>query len=163
MYCVYLTVYMGNKMPMFYVGYTRVDKLFVGYHGSVTSKQYREIWENELAEHPSLFKTKLLYIFNTKIEAARKEFYIQSKLKVDKNPLYINKGMIDPTRKNQKKIKKSIIEPHNIIIDEPSVDNQTNEIIAVITTKQDYQRPNAEQFNDFYYRSILQMPSLITT
>ena len=91
-YCTYLTIYRGNKLPPFYVGYTSLHKLQKGYTGTVSSKIYQHIWKNELKNHPELFTTKILSYHNTKDEALRKEFIILTSLKVHKNSLYINQN-----------------------------------------------------------------------
>ena len=31
MYCVYLTIYRGNKLPPFYIGYSSINKIKAGY------------------------------------------------------------------------------------------------------------------------------------
>jgi hypothetical protein len=40
-FCTYLTIYSGNKLPMFYIGSSTVKKVVSGYHGSVSSKIYK--------------------------------------------------------------------------------------------------------------------------
>ena len=90
---VYLTVYKGNKMPMFYIGVS-YDIESRGYRGSPKSKEYKEIWKKELKYNASAFKTIIIKSFGEdKIEAYKYENYIQDKLKVDINPLYINKSI----------------------------------------------------------------------
>ena len=91
MFCVYVTFYGGNKLPPFYIGYVRVNRLFSGYHGSVSSKQYGVIWKEELRAHPELFKTKILKIYNHKEETQEREYFLQKSLSVSTNPLYSNK------------------------------------------------------------------------
>ena len=90
LYCVYLTTYAGNKMPMFYIGYSSVDNIQNGYHGSVSSNAYRDIWKQELRENPHLFKTQIVCVFDTRLEAEQKESELQRKLKVVKSSMYIN-------------------------------------------------------------------------
>lgn len=91
--CVYITIYSGNKMPIFYIGSSTVEAILrKGYHGSVKSITYRRIWQDELIQNPHLFKTIILSRHNTKKEALEREEYIQRKLDVIKNPLYINKS-----------------------------------------------------------------------
>lgn len=46
-YCVYVTTYLGKKLPPFYIGSTSVDNLKNGYKGSVMSKKYKNIWKGE--------------------------------------------------------------------------------------------------------------------
>ena len=57
LYCIYLTIYLGDKLPPFYIGSTSTDKIKKGYHGSVTSVKYKHIWDNELKTNNHLFKT----------------------------------------------------------------------------------------------------------
>ena len=92
-YCTYLTTYRGNKLPPFYIGSTSIDKINRGYHGSVRSKQYREIWEEELKMNNHLFKTIIISTHNTRIEALDKEAFLQKSLNSSNNLMYINKSI----------------------------------------------------------------------
>ena len=92
-YCTYLTIYSGNKLPMFYIGSTSIDKINRGYHGSVRSKQYREIWEEELKTNNHLFRTKIITTHQYRIEALDKEAFLQRSLNSTNNILYINKSI----------------------------------------------------------------------
>lgn len=89
-YCTYLTVYSGNKMPIFYIGYSSVEKVLNGYRGSVSSKKYKHIWLEELQNNAHLFKTKILTRHTSRKEAAEKEATLHKSLCVHKNELYIN-------------------------------------------------------------------------
>lgn len=89
-YCVYLTTYHGNKLPMFYIGSTTVAKIKTGYRGSVRSKKYREVWEHEIKTNPHLFRTKIVCTFADRTEATKKECDLQIALKVVKTPMYVN-------------------------------------------------------------------------
>ena len=102
-YCVYLTLYRGNKLPPFYIGSTSLDKIARGYRGSVSSKEYKHIWKQEVKENPHLFKTYSLSKHENRKEALEREEQFQRSLKVVGNPLYINKsyattGCFGPTR-----------------------------------------------------------------
>jgi hypothetical protein len=90
MYCVYITFYKGNKLPPFYIGYVKTEKIQNGYRGSVSSKKYKDIWNLELENNFCLFSTKILKKFKTKEQAQLFEAHIQRLLKVHKNSLYIN-------------------------------------------------------------------------
>lgn len=90
MYCVYLTIYLGNKLPMFYIGSTTTSSISEGYRGSVQSLKYKKIWKNELLNSPNLFKIKIISYHKTRKEAYLKEEFFQRKLNVIKSPLYIN-------------------------------------------------------------------------
>ena len=92
MFCTYLTIYKGNKLPMFYVGSTSVSKINNGYRGSVASKAYKQIWISELKNNPQLFETRIISLHNKREEAIEKENYFHKKLNVVLNELYINKA-----------------------------------------------------------------------
>lgn len=92
MYCTYLITYFGNKLPMFYIGSTSIKNVNSGYMGSVSSKQYKSIWENELLINPSLFKIRIISKHPTRKEAYEKEDSLQRHLKVISNRLYANKS-----------------------------------------------------------------------
>jgi len=89
-YVTYITIYSGNKLPPFYIGYTSKDKFLKGYRGSVSSKKYKSIWNEELKINPHLFKTKIIKEFDNKKDALLHEEKIHIALNVDTNPLYIN-------------------------------------------------------------------------
>jgi hypothetical protein len=92
-YCVYLTTYRGNKLPPFYIGSSSIDRITKGYHGSVLSKKYSDIWKTELRINPHLFKTQIISKHTNRKEALAKENYIQKTLNVIKSPLYINQAI----------------------------------------------------------------------
>lgn len=90
-YCTYLTVYKGNKLPPFYIGYTKTEKISKGYHGSVCSKKYKKIWYDEIKNNPHLFTTHIITTHNTAKEANEKEIYFQNSLRVlQKSSMYVN-------------------------------------------------------------------------
>jgi hypothetical protein len=90
MFCVYVTFYRGKLLPPFYIGSSSIENINNGYRGSVRSKRYGAIWNQELKDNPHLFKTEILSKHDTRKAAFDKEYTIQIKLKVVKNPLYIN-------------------------------------------------------------------------
>jgi len=91
-YCTYLTTYFGNKMPMFYIGSSSVDKVNNGYHGSVSSKKFKSIWQEELKNNPQLFKTKIISLHQNDIESREKELQLQKLLNVVKSTFYVNES-----------------------------------------------------------------------
>ena len=93
MYCTYLTTYSGNKLPPFYIGYSTVEKVNSGYMGSVTSRNYKDIWLKEKNERSYLFKTFIISVHSDIKEAQEKEKYLQRHFKVRMNPMYINKSI----------------------------------------------------------------------
>jgi len=90
MYCVYLTVYTGKLLPMFYIGSSSIEKVKSGYHGSISSKKYKKIYLKEKKENPSFFKTHIISQHNTRCQATDKEYKLQKQLSVAISPLYIN-------------------------------------------------------------------------
>lgn len=89
-FCVYLTVYSGNRLPPFYIGSTSSARLARGYVGSVVSRRYRAIWKEEHLSRPHLFRTVILARFQTRDAAYNIERSLQKQLSVIKNPLYVN-------------------------------------------------------------------------
>ena len=92
MYCVYLTIYSGNKLPPFYIGSTSIKKINSGYRGSVTSKKYAYTFMKELKHNPHLFKTKIISLCETRKDSLIRENQIQHMLNVVQSPLYINQA-----------------------------------------------------------------------
>lgn len=92
MYCTYITIYKGNKLPMFYIGSTQISKIQEGYRGSVNSTQYKKIWKKELKYNPHLFKSIILTIHKNRKDAFDREIDLQNKLSVLKKPtIYLNR------------------------------------------------------------------------
>jgi hypothetical protein len=91
-YCTYLTIYRGSKLPMFYIGSTSIQRIENGYHGSVSSRKYKKLWDRELKQNPHLFETKIITTHFSDIEARKKELQFQRQLKVVKSSLYINES-----------------------------------------------------------------------
>lgn len=69
-YCTYLTVYRGSKLPPFYIGSKDTKSVLDGYRGSVVSKEYGQIFKEEIANNPSLFQTTIISFHST-----RKNFF----------------------------------------------------------------------------------------
>jgi hypothetical protein len=99
MFCTYLTIYSGNKLPPFYVGSTSVAKINSGYRGSVSSIEYKSIWKSELKDNPKLFRTIILSKHDTRREALDKENKLHKLIGVSNNALYINKANAIPDGK----------------------------------------------------------------
>ena len=81
---------------MFYVGSTSITKIKNGYKGSVSSKEYKQIWKKELKENPHLFKTKIITLHSDRKLATEKENYFHIQMNVVKSSLYINKSNAIP-------------------------------------------------------------------
>jgi hypothetical protein len=89
-YCVYLTVYLGTKLPKRYIGKTYVQNIINGYNGSVGSKIYGDIFKNERIENPHLFKTRILSTWSTADEALDEEERLHKKYDVVNSQIYMN-------------------------------------------------------------------------
>lgn len=92
MYCTYLITYFGNKLPPFYIGSTSLAKIQKGYFGSVCSKNYKDIWYDELHNNKHLFKIRIVSTHTDRLSAYKKEELLQRHLKVMNNSLYINRS-----------------------------------------------------------------------
>jgi hypothetical protein len=93
-FCTYLTVYSGNKLPPFYIGYTKTENIHKGYRGSVCSKSFKKIWYDEIRDNPHLFKTHIISLHKTRKEANDREMQFQNHLSILKKPsMYINRSI----------------------------------------------------------------------
>lgn len=95
-YVTYLTFYSGNLLPPFYIGSSSENKILSNYHGSVESKKYKKIWNNELKNNPKLFKTIIITRHTTREAATKKELSFQIKLGVVKSSMYVNLALARP-------------------------------------------------------------------
>jgi hypothetical protein len=91
-YCVYLTIYRGNKLPPFYIGSSTVEKVQKGYHGSVGSKKWKEIYQSELKQNNHLFETNIIEKFETRREATACELEIQIENNVVRSDMFFNES-----------------------------------------------------------------------
>jgi hypothetical protein len=96
LYCSYLTTYSGDKLPRWYIGSTSVEKIEQGYHGSIKSKKYKAIYYQELRDHPELFKTDIIKVFETRREATQNEYELQVACDVVKSKDYFNMSFAAP-------------------------------------------------------------------
>lgn len=97
MYVTYRTTYLGDKMPMYYIGSSTEDRIKTGYVGSVSSQKYKDVWQKELSENPHLFITEILTRHSTHEEAIEMEQKLQIENDVVKSEIYINESI---ARKN---------------------------------------------------------------
>jgi len=96
MYCVYLTLYLGSLLPKRYIGSSSIERVKLGYNGSVKSKKYKMLYDTEQVENKHLFKTRILSIHDS-IEAAQMaELSLQIKYNVVKSALYMNMSYASP-------------------------------------------------------------------
>lgn len=90
MFCVYLTVYFGEKLPPFYIGSAPIHKVNAGYRGSVGSKKWREVWASEPKDK---FRTVVLSEHVTRKEAFDEEERLHRMLDVVRSPLFVNEAI----------------------------------------------------------------------
>lgn len=95
-YCVYLTTYLGDKLPPYYIGSTSLKRISEGYRGSVGSKKYQQLWKKELKENPHLFEIEILSTFSTRQEAFDEELRCHKEFDVVKNQDFINLSFAQP-------------------------------------------------------------------
>jgi len=96
MWCTYLTIYKGYKLPKRYIGSTTVERIKNGYNGSVKSKKYKSIYTHEQQFNKNLFKTRILKVFNTQEEAISEELKLHNRYDVVKNEKYMNMSKACP-------------------------------------------------------------------
>ena len=96
MYCVYITTYVGTKLPKYYVGSTSVKKIQDGYRGSVSSKRWSDIWILEIKQNPHLFNTDIVSLHETRLEALQAELDYQIENNVVVSEEWINKSLARP-------------------------------------------------------------------
>jgi hypothetical protein len=96
MYCVYLTTYSGNKIPKYYVGSSSLSKIKSGYKGSVSSKEWKLLWNYELRFYPELFDVIIISEHSTRLEALQSELQYQLNYNVVESKDYINKSLAKP-------------------------------------------------------------------
>ena len=78
-------------MPSNYIGSVYTDRIEnESYHGTVTSKKWKDIWDHEIKNHPELFETEILMRFTNRQNATNFEELLQRKLDIIKNDTYIN-------------------------------------------------------------------------
>lgn len=67
-----------------------------GYHGSILSKAYKEIYKQELLEYPELFDSCIISEHETREEATKAERLYQIQVDAARNPLFMNKSIAAP-------------------------------------------------------------------
>jgi hypothetical protein len=96
MYCVYLTTYSGNKLPPYYIGSTSLENIKNGYKGSVSSLEFKKLWDDEIRDNLEFFTVKILSEHSTRKEAMIAELNYQIQYDVVKSSEYINKSLAQP-------------------------------------------------------------------
>ncbi len=61
-YVIYLTEYLGDKLPRWYIGSTYKDNILKNnYNGSPRSKKWKDLYKQEQKENKHLFNTQIIY------------------------------------------------------------------------------------------------------
>ncbi|QIW87864.1 homing endonuclease [Agrobacterium phage OLIVR5] len=89
-FCVYLIVNSSEILAPFYIGQTSTSKFLGDYFGSVASRKWRKLYNEELSKDSSRFRKKVLYTFDSKKEAIDKETEILKHFDAHKSRLFIN-------------------------------------------------------------------------
>ena len=95
-FVVYLTIYTGDKLPPFYIGSTSKKKLENGYFGSIRSKKWKKIYDEEIKKHQNLFRSIILSEHDDRKIAIQNEMRIQNELNVVKSNLFFNESIASP-------------------------------------------------------------------
>lgn len=95
-FCVYLTCYSGNKLPPFYMGSTKTVNIFKGYRGSISSKKYKKIFNEELSTKPDLFSVEILFTFDDRVAALSRELELQKENDVVNSKWFFNESLASP-------------------------------------------------------------------
>lgn len=95
-YVTYFTIYTGNKLPPFYIGSTSIERHLAGYHGTVLSKKYKKIYNEELENNPELFDSCVIDVFYTREEALACELYYQKLHDAVKSDRFFNMSFAAP-------------------------------------------------------------------
>lgn len=92
-FVTYLTIYLGEKLPPFYIGSTKLSTAESGkYFGSVSSLRFKQIFDLEKQENPSLFKLFILSYHFSRNEAFEAELKLQNAFDVVCSPLFVNQA-----------------------------------------------------------------------
>lgn len=87
-YSTFITIYSGNKLPPFFIGYCKTDQIYSGFHGCPTDDTD---WQLELQKNNSLFKTKIIKSFDTEKQAINYTNRLLIYFKCGNNPMLANK------------------------------------------------------------------------
>ena len=88
--CVYLITYKGNKHPPYYIGSVYLDKFYNNYKGSTSSKKWKKIVQNEMVEHPELYKINVIQMCQNRELAFEIENKILLEFDARNNSLFWN-------------------------------------------------------------------------
>lgn len=96
MYCVYITIYRGDKLPRRYIGSCKISRIESGYNGSISSKKWSTSYKYEQENNKHLFKSRILSVHETSISALNEELRLHLKYNVIHSTNYINESLARP-------------------------------------------------------------------
>lgn len=89
----YLTHYTGDKLPPWYIGSSFEDRVITGYNGTITSRKWKLLYQEEQKYNKHLFKTRILSYHLTKEDAIAEEARLQRMHNVVKSVKYFNESV----------------------------------------------------------------------
>ena len=96
-YVVYLTQYTGSLLPKFYIGSTSEKRILSGkYFGSVKSKKWMNIFNQELHDNVHLFAVSILSIHDSRLDALNEELRLHIENNVVNSDDYMNESLASP-------------------------------------------------------------------
>jgi hypothetical protein len=97
-YCTYLTVIIHEDLPFMYIGSGKTKDVLSGkYKGSVSSKEYKNIFNKINQEYPHLIHSEVINQFATHEEAYSEEIKLHAKYDVARCPVFMNKARATTT------------------------------------------------------------------
>jgi hypothetical protein len=98
MFVVYLVTYSGmNLSAKFYIGSSSKDKVLLGsYFGSIKSKKWKNVYQQELRNNPNAFRIKILSEWNTRKDALTEELRLHKEHDVVNSLDYFNESLASP-------------------------------------------------------------------
>ncbi len=93
MYCVYLTIYKGEKLPRRYIGSCKISRIRSGYNGSISSKKWSTIYKYEQTNNKHLFKTRILSVHETSVSALNEELRLHLAYDVVQSKDFMNESL----------------------------------------------------------------------
>ena len=97
-FCTYLTVIYHEELPFMYIGSGKTKDVLSGkYKGSVSSKEYKDIFNRLKKEQPHLIQSEVINQFVTYQEALAEEIKLHAMYDVALCPVFMNKARATTT------------------------------------------------------------------
>jgi hypothetical protein len=137
-YCVYLIRYSGNKLPKFYIGSTSIEKINNGYLGSVKSKKWEKVFEEEKKRNKDLFSVEIISKHETRGDALISEYKLQRERNVVKSSDYFNESFANINGYFGRDVRGEINPMYG----------RKNEVIAINVKTNEKKRVSVEEFEN---------------